>query len=69
MVGVELFEQPVVVGDGDHAEPGLLGGCLDPTGAITKGVDVEAGVELVEDGEARLQHGELQGLVALLLAA
>ncbi len=32
-------------------------------------VDVESGVELVEDCEGRAQHTQLQGLVALFLAA
>ena len=31
-------------------------------------VDVEPGVRLVEDGQLRIEHGELQDLVALLLA-
>ena len=57
------------MGDGEHAEAGLLGGRLDAAGAGPQGVDVEAGVELVEHGERRAQHAELQGLVALLLAA
>ena len=34
-----------------------------------QGVDVQAGVGLIEDGELRLQQAELQHLVALLLAA
>jgi hypothetical protein len=32
-------------------------------------VDVEAGIGLVEDRQARLQHRHLEDLVALLLAA
>ena len=73
-VGTQLGEQPVVVGDGQHAEPGVvavdrLRGRLDAAGAGAQGVDVEAGVELVEDRDLRRQHGELQRLVALLLAA
>ena len=47
----------------------LVGQRLDPLGAVAQGVDVEAGVELVEDGDLGLQHGQLQRLVALLLAA
>ena len=69
MVGVEFLEQPVVVRDGDHAQTGLGGGGLHPAGAVPQGIDVEAGIEFVEDGEARLEHGELESLVALLLAA
>ena len=34
-----------------------------------QGVDIEPRIGLVEDREARLEHGELQDLVALLLAA
>ena len=41
---------------------------LDPPGTRPEGIDVEAGVELVEDGDLRGQHAELQRLVALLLA-
>ena len=69
VVGAQLVEQPVVVGDGEHAEAGLLGGRLDAAGAGAQGVDVETGVELVEDRDGRLEHAELQRLVALLLAA
>ena len=57
------------MGDRQHAEVVLVGQRLDPPGAVAQGVDVEAGVELVEDGDLRLQHGQLQRLVALLLAA
>ena len=61
------------MGDGQHAErsasPSVVAHRLDAPGAVAQGVDVEAGVELVEDGDPRAQHGELQRLVALLLAA
>ncbi len=42
---------------------------LDPPGDDAQGVDVEARVGLVQDGEVRLEHGHLEDLVALLLAA
>ena len=42
---------------------------LDPFGAGPQGIDIEAGIEFVEDRDARPQHGELQRFVALLLAA
>ena len=43
--------------------------CLDAAAHDAQRVDVEAGVELVEDGDLGPQHAELQRLVALLLAA
>ena len=42
---------------------------LDPFGHDAQGVDVEAGVGLVEDGQLRLEHRHLEDLVALLLPA
>ena len=68
-VGVQLGEQAAVVGDGQHAEAVLVGGLLDPAAAGAQGVDVEAGVQLVEDGDLGQEDAELEGLVALLLAA
>ena len=69
LVRVQLVEQPHVVGDREHAEVLLLGGRLDPSRGSAEGVDVESGVELVEDRDRWLEDGELDGLVALLLAA
>ena len=40
----------------------------DTVGHDLEGVDVEAGVGLVENGELGIEHGHLQDLVALLLA-
>ena len=72
-VGMELGEQAAVVRDRQHAEPvAVVVGLrerLDALGAGAQSVDVEPGVELVEDGDPRPQDGELQRLVALLLAA
>ena len=34
-----------------------------------QGVDIEAGIGLIQDGELRFEHGHLEDLVALLLAA
>ena len=42
---------------------------LTPSATSLHRVDVEAGIGLVEDAHARLEHGHLQDLVALLLAA
>ena len=55
--------------DREHAEAGLAGHRLDAAGDVAQRVDVEAGVDLVEDRELRLEHRELQRLGALLLAA
>ena len=46
-----------------------LADLLDALGDRAQGVDVEAGVGLVEDGQLGLEDGHLQDLVALLLAA
>ena len=42
---------------------------VDPLGDDPDGVDVQAAVGLVEDGEGRPEHGELEDLGPLLLAA
>jgi hypothetical protein len=68
-IGLELGEQAVVVRDRQHPEAVVVGGLLDAAGAGPQGVDVEAGVGLVEDGELRTQDRQLQGLVPLLLPA
>jgi len=47
----------------------VLAELFDAVGDDLEGVDVEAGVGLVEDGELRLEHRHLEDLVALLLAA
>ena len=57
------------MGNGEHADVVLGGGQLDAAGDRPQGVDVETGVDLVEHGELALQHGQLQRLVAFLLAA
>ena len=69
-VGREVVEQALVVGDQQDAELGPVGADLaDALGDDAQGVDVEAGVGLVEDGELGLEDRHLQDLVALLLAA
>ena len=57
------------MGDGQHPETPLAGRLLDPAADDPQRVDVEPGVELVEDGDGGLEHAQLQRLVALLLAA
>ena len=70
VVGRELVEQALVVGDEHDAELGpVLADLPDAAGDRAQGVDVEAGVGLVEDGQLGLEDGHLQDLVALLLAA
>ena len=69
-VGADVLEQALVVGDQHDAEGGPVGAYLvDARGDDAKGVDVEAGVGLVEDAERGLQQRHLQHLVALLLTA
>ena len=57
------------MGDREHAKIVVVGHRLDAPGDVAERVDVEAGVDLVEDGELRAEHGELQRLGPLLLAA
>src|SRR5262245_27434184 len=66
---MELVQQTAVVRDREHAEVLLACRCLDAPSARPEGIDVEARVELVEDRDGRLENGELQRLVALLLTA
>ena len=68
VVGHDVIEQPLVVGDQQHA---AIRGAQRVHAARDhlERVDVEAGVGLVEHRELRLEHQHLQDLVALLLAA
>src|SRR3546814_9389821 len=47
----------------------LVGELLDAPADVAERIDVEAGVDLVEDGDAGADGGELHRLVALLLTA
>ena len=53
--------------DEEDAAVGLLLIAVDAIGDDAQGVDVQAGVGLVHDGELRLEDVELHDLVALLL--
>src|SRR5919204_6580391 len=68
VVRLDVVQDPLVVRDheGAHLRAHELtySGGDDP-----QGVDVEAGVGLVEDGDAGSQHRHLQDLDALLLTA
>ena len=70
MDGVRLdqVEDPLIVGDDQDAHVGARE-LVDPLGDDPQGVDVEAGVRLVEDGHLGLQHRELEDLHPLLLPA
>ena len=68
--GAQLVEQPLVVRDEDDPELGTGGADLaDAAGHRAQGVDVEAGIGLVEDRQLGFEDRHLQDLVALLLAA
>src|SRR6185312_7022299 len=66
-VGLDVAQDARVVGDEQHAEIGVRLRAVHALRHDLESIDVEAGVGLVEDREARLQHLELQDLVALLL--
>src|SRR6266540_1550752 len=68
-VRTQLAQEAGVVGDGEHAQVAVLGLRLHASSDVAQGVDVEAGVDLVEDGDLGLEHGKLERLGALLLAA
>jgi hypothetical protein len=53
-VGLDVAQDPRVVGDEQDAQVGGLLGPVDALGDDAQRVDVEAGVGLVEDGEAGL---------------
>src|SRR5664280_563498 len=65
-IGHDVVEEPLMMGDDDHGPIGTSKR-VHPTGDDPEGIDVEAGVGLVQDGELRLENRHLQDLVALLL--
>ena len=67
-IGLDVIQQALVVGDDDDR---ALGGAhrVHPFRNGPERVDVESGVGLVEHRQLRLEHGHLENLVALLLAA
>src|ERR1019366_3194 len=66
LVGDDVVEEPLMMGDDDHGPVGSPQR-VHPAGDDPEGIDVEAGVGLVQDGELRLENRHLQDLVALLL--
>ena len=70
VIWFELFEESLVVRDCEHAELIFaVGGFFDATGDGLHCVDVETGVDLVEDGNLWVENAELDCFVSLLLAA
>src|SRR5215207_9755658 len=67
-VGGDVAQDAGVVGDQQDAELGAAEP-VDALGHDPEGVDVQAGVGLVEDGQLGAEQGHLEDLVALLLAA
>jgi hypothetical protein len=67
-VGHDVVEQALVMRDD---KLGIVGAFefVHAVGDDFERVNVEAGVGFVEDGERRLQHGHLENLITLLLAA
>ncbi len=69
-VWLNMVEQPLVVGDHQHAHLGLLRvERVDAVGDDLERVDVEPRVGLVHHRHVRLEHRHLQDLDPLLLAA
>ena len=68
-LGLDVGEDPLVVGDDQDAGAVPRRDAIDPLGDDAHGVDIEAAIGLVEDGERRAEHGHLEDLGPLLLAA
>src|SRR5690606_35483738 len=67
-VRLDVVEQALV--EGDHQERAAVAAQrVDAIGHGLKRVDVQARVSLVQDRQLRLEYGQLEDLVALLLAA
>src|SRR5207237_1141828 len=67
-VGLDVAQDPRVVGDQQHAAVLLGPEPVDTFGDDTKRVDIKTGVSLVEDREFGVQQLELKDLMPLLLA-
>src|SRR5262249_19967729 len=64
----DVVQEPLVVRHDDHRAL-RAAKLIDPRGDGAQGVDVEAGVGLVQDRQRWIEDGHLEDLVALLLAA
>ena len=68
VVGNDVIQQPLVVRN--HDDGAVLGAQrVYAVGHYLQGVDVQAGVGLIEDRQLGLEHRHLKNLVALFLAA
>ena len=67
-VGADVVQQALIVGDHQHRPVGRAHG-VDPLGDDAQGVDVEAGVGLVQDAQLGFEYRHLENLVTFLLAA
>jgi hypothetical protein len=68
-VGLDVAQDPRVVGDEQDAEVVGLLGPVDALGDDAQRIDVQARVGLVEQGDLGLEQLKLKDLVALLLAS
>src|SRR5262245_64688835 len=65
---LDVIEKPLIVRDEDYGVV-FFGQLIDAARDDPQRVDVQSGIGLVQHGQLRLEHGHLQNLVALLLAA
>src|SRR5262245_7532347 len=65
---LDVIEQPLVMRDEDYGVV-FFGQLIDAARDDPQRVDVQSGIGLVKHGQLRFEHGHLQNLVALLLAA
>src|SRR5215213_10913642 len=68
-VRLDVAQDPGVVRDQQHATIALTREPVDPLGHDPQGVDVQAGVGLIQDREPGIQQLQLNNLVSLLLTA
>ena len=74
VVWLQFFQQTAVVRDRENAQRLVGAGtfvahCLDAASASAECIDIEPGVEFIENRYLRGKNCELQCLVALLLSA
>ena len=67
-VGHDVLQEPLIMRDDDHG-PILVPQCIDAIGHGAEGVDVQAGIGLVENAQPGIEHRHLEDFVAFLLAA
>src|SRR5205823_10608442 len=67
-IGHDVIQQPLIMRD-HHYGPIRRTQRIDAVGGNPQRVNVEAGIHLIEDAQARLEQRHLQNFVSLLLAA